>query len=533
MAIPFYYPIPEKTTKSKIVYDCNKCGLIHKQNIKHPKMKPYIGQNYNGIVIVANRPSKEDDIKGIPLLNDRAKLVRSLFFKNKINCIKDIAIVYAARCYNNKNTTDVQYKCCMKLLDKDLESLKPKLIITLGDMAFKSVMRLKIKFGAIKIRNRIIPNYYYNCLVFPIFDPNVINSYHYKFAMERDIFRISKLWNTRYRKRNVIKDILKKRKILDGITIHEVKTNEVKTEFDKIHKLKEVAFDYETTNANPYDSFFEITHISFSTEHYAWVFHEALWENDLDMWDLIAQHTIQFLTDPNVLKIIQNAKFEDQASRYVFKIKRLVNSFCTMLATHVIDERRGCTSLDFQNLTRFGIPPYSETIKQFIIPKSKDHKVNAIRNAPHNDMILYAGLDVITTYANWKVLKEDLLPNAYPEAFSNYEFLNKGHQVFANMSQRGIPIGEKEYSDLEDVLDNEINNTINKIWNLDKFQEFNKHLKKRALYGGADDAKPDEHLIQMLNTSKRKDNGNETFETGDTQRVKRSIGKINRKVSFT
>lgn len=526
----FYYPIPEKITKSKIVYDCDKCGLYKWKHAKHPVMEPYIGSDYKGIVVVANKPSVEDDLKGTPLINDKAKAVRSAFFKNRINFVKDVAITYAACCRSEKGkVTDVQYKCCTNILSTRLIELKPKLIITLGDQAFKSVMNLKIKYGATKIRNRIVPNYEYNCLVFPIFDPNVVNSYHYRHAMERDIERISELWHKRYRKRTEVNEVLKNRKILDGITIHEVKPNEVEATFAEIHQLDEVAFDYETTNANPYDSFFEITHIGFAKPSYAWIFHESLWENDIEMWDTVCSHMRIILTNPNLLKIIQNAKFEDQASRYVFGIKELVNSFCTMLATHVVDERRGCTSLDFQNLMRFGIPPYSETIKPFIVPKSKDHKVNTIRQAPHDDMITYAGLDVITTYHNYLVLNNDLLVNAYPQAKANYEFLHKGHWVFANMSQRGIPIGEKEYSDLEDKLNENIDATIDEIFALEEFQEFNETCRKREIKGI--DKNPDKELKLILNSYNRKDDDDDQDKRITKSHPRKTL-RINRKVSF-
>lgn len=519
----FYFPLPEKVSNSKIVYDCDKCGIYKKNDkIKNPKFEPIVPAKYDGLVIVASKPTVEDDVKGIPLINDAAKIIRSTFLKNKVNIVNQVAVVYALQCQSRRGT-DVQFKCCSNRMIPQLKDLKPKLIITLGDMAFKYVMGLKNKHGITKIRNRIIPNYELNCLVFPIFDPNVATSYQYKFAIERDLKRILKLWNQDYRKRTYINNLLKKRKILENITIHEVKPNELEACFAEIHSLRKVAFDYETTNANPYDKWFEITHIAFSTPSYAWVFHESLWADNPEVFDQIKMHMKIILTNPKVLKIIQNAKFEDQASRYVFGIKKLVNSFCTMLATHVVDERRGCTSLDFQNLTRFGIPPYSETIKPFIVPKTKDHKVNTIRKAPHNDMITYAGLDVITTYGNYQVLHDEILPNAYPQAIENHKFLEQGHWVFANMSQRGIPIGQDEYSEIEEILDNAIEDTLKQISEIPEFIEYNEYLKSRTVK-----TKDDRAVEDLIKATKRK-------VVEDDKRPKRiplKVSKFDRKISF-
>jgi uracil-DNA glycosylase family 4 len=520
----FYFPLPERVTKSKIVYDCDKCGLYKNERIINPKFEPIVPDKYSGLVIVASKVTIEDDRKKTPLINGAAKIIRSTFLKNKVNIINEVAVVYALQCGSrNKGTTDVQFKCCANRMIPQLKDLKPKLIITLGDMAFKYVMGLKNKYGITKIRNRIVPNFELNCLVFPIFDPNVLHGYHYKFAIERDLKRILKLWKLNYRKRTYINNLLNKRKILEGITINEVKETEIDSSFAEIHQLKEVSLDYETTNANPYDSSFEITHISFSTKSYAWVFHESLWENNESIWETIKTHMKIILTNPNILKIIQNAKFEDQASRYIFGIKKLVNSYCTMLATHVVDERRGCTSLDFQNLTRFGIPPYSETVKPHLIPKTKDHKVNTIRKAPHDDLILYAGLDVITTYNNYLVLSQEILPNAYPEAVENHRFLEQGHWVFANMSQRGIPIGQEEYSELDELLDNAINDTLTQISEIPEFIEYNEYLKSRTIK-----TKEDQVVEDLILSTKRK----VAQIDKKPKRLQIKNSGINRKISF-
>ena len=519
----FYFPLPEKVSNSKIVYDCEKCGLYKKEKLRNPIMEPFIGNKYNGLVIVGDKPSIDDDLRGIPLVNDKAKIVRSTFFKNRINLANESAMTYAACCQSYK-VTDVQFKCCTDILYPRLAELKPKVIITLGDMAFKSVMGLKTKNSAFKIRNRIVPNFEFNCIVFPLLDPNQVNAYHYKYAIQRDIERFCKLWKNKYHKRTFINELVKSRKILEDITIHEVKPEEVERVFEEVYQMDKVALDYETTNVNPYDDFFEITHISFGLKSIAYVMHESLWENDPAMWETIKTHMVTILTNPNILKVIQNSKFEDLASRFIFGIKSIKNSFCTMLATHVVDERRGCTGLDFQNLVRFGIPPYSETVKQFLVPKSKDEKINTIRQAPHDDMITYAGLDVITTFNNFEVLVNEIMPHAYPQAFDNYEFLHKGHWVFANMSQRGIPIGEDEFSEIDTILDQKINEVLQEISEIPEFIDYNIYLKERGMKT-KDGDKEIKELIEATKEGSDEDDELESRSNGENVR-------INRKISF-
>jgi hypothetical protein len=151
--------------------------------------------------------------------------------------------------------------------------------------------------------------------------------------------------------------------------------------------------------------------------------------------------------------------------------------------------------LDFQNLIRFGIPPYNEAIKKYIVTDKKSidvdddsedtddaqytfQKVNRIREAPKPDMIQYNGLDVITGFNNYLLFEKDLF-KSYPKAKENYQFLMDGHWLFSSMTQKGMCIGEKELNDFETMLDKEIETLEEQIINLEEIQEFNKVLEAK------------------------------------------------------
>ena len=525
----FYFPIPslnKKTNNSK--FDCNKCGLKNNK-IDNPVLEIYQGPQYDGLIILGQKVSKEDDEKGKPFADSRSKILRSIAIKFGINLAKQSAMLHAVSCYNpsKKKTSDTHFKCCQSILDARLKELKPKLIICCGEMAFKYLFNLKNKYAISKLRNRIIPNYEYNCLVFPVYDPynrkmyskkNGIDelNYYYQHTYKRDLERIFKFWNKIAYKRTEVKKILQERKILEGITITEVKTvKEAKQLFNLWNQCKEIALDYETTNLFPYDHYFEIIYIAFANKQSAWVFHEDFWKKDkkIEIWFHLQMQKL--LTNKNICKVIQNSKFEDLASRFIFKIKRIENMFCTMLATHVIDEREGCTSLDFQNLVRFGIPPYNETIKKYLETSKKSidkedndseeednddvgnytfEKVNKIREAPKEDMIQYNALDVITTFNNFLLFRKDLF-DIYPKAKENYEFLYDGHMLFADMTQRGINIGEQELNEFEKFLDKEIERIEAEIESMPEVIEFNKYLENKT---GKTKKKKEEKDLQSL-----------------------------------
>lgn len=200
-----------------------------------------------------------------------------------------------------------------------------------------------------------------------------------------------------------------------------------------------------------------------------------------------------------------------------------------MLATHVIDERRGCTSLDFQNLTRFGIPPYSNTIKSFLQKKNKDDKQNRIREAPYDDMITYAGLDVITTYHNWKFLNEIIIPNSYDNARKNYELLHKGHMLFANMTNRGVKAGIDELEDLENTFVNGIQDILERISNIPEFIDYNNYLGNQLNTTKEGDKKLEK---LMMKVKENHINDNNTKKYNDNGRIGKEKIKIRRKLQF-
>jgi uracil-DNA glycosylase family 4 len=472
----FYYPIPQGK-QSTIVYDCDKCGLSDNPKIDTPFFPYHKGANYNGLVVLGQQPSQDDDIKSLPFTNKRAQLVRSTAFKNGINLKNQAAFVYALKCHGKKGS-DVQYKCCRSKLKEELEDLRPKMILCFGEMAFKNLFDLKNKIAPTKLRGRLIPNYEFNCLVYTFLNPNDAYNYDQQYSIKRDIKKALKFWS-KYNTYKTVDQLLQERKILEGITIHEIKNrSDLVHSLNQISKLKRFAFDYETTNVKPYDNNFEITHISFSTPNYAWVINESLWINELDNWGIIKGFLQEILPNPKIEKIIQNVKFERNCTRWSFDCE-IVNTQDPMIASHVIDERRGTTSLDFQNLTRFGIPPYNDTVKSYLQKKEKDDKQNRIRQAPYEDMITYAGLDVITTYHNW-LLIEKILPVVYPNAKYNYEFLHRGHKLFANMTKEGINISKSSLNELETVLNNQMDSVLTQISKIPEFIEYNNYLQDKV-----------------------------------------------------
>jgi hypothetical protein len=171
-----------------------------------------------------------------------------------------------------------------------------------------------------------------------------------------------------------------------------------------------------------------------------------------------------------------------------------------MLASHVIDERAGGTSLDFQNLIRFGIPPYSQLTEQYLKPKD-GARVNRIRECPREDLIHYGALDTITTYNNWHLI-DTVLFQSYPKARENYEMLRKGHWTYANMQQRGITLSESEANSVTKILDDNAKATLDAIYAMPEFIEFNEYMRTKSTKKTKDKTATMQKLENKINASR-------------------------------
>lgn len=533
----FYYPIPERITEKKITYDCDKCGILGKKSLSHPKFAPVIGPKYDGFVVIPTNPTSEEDVKGTLLTSSIGTQLRSVAYKAGFNLVEKAAIVPLIRCAVGK-ATDVQGQCCFPELDRVLKELKPKVIVPLGDIPFKFLMHNSHKIPNTLIRNRIIPNYFYNAIVFPLWNINEIQGKGQKHLIDAclwDMQRIIGLYTKRFKARKKVDEFLNSRKILSDISIRQIKSvKEVDTLFHSLNQLQQFSFDYETTNVYPYDEDFEIISIAFGLEKSAWVIHESIWKNNPNIKQHVFDKTKAVLVNPNIKKIIQNSKFEDLASRFVMGIKWIENMECTMLASHVIDERAGATSLDFQNLVRFGIPPYNQITDQYL--KAKDGaRVNRIRECPEEELVQYTGLDVITTYNNWNVIDTSLF-GQYPKARENYEMLRKGHWTYGNMQQRGITLSEEEYIQLDATLAKESEQMLAKIYTLPEFIEFNEYMKTKSAKKPKDKKEALTKLEDTINATRRSNlppNDNRSNGTpGISESIRNRIAEIRRKVTF-
>lgn len=451
--------------KKEKIYDCSTCTINPK--IKESKKVKIFGNKESPIIFVI------DMIKQ-PYLQILSDIVN----------IEEFGIVPVIACNEavRNKLTDVQIKCCLHNFYKLMEEIKPLAIISLGNTATNAVLKLKSKIEISKLRNRVIPNHFFNCITFPTYHPeDAFNFWVNKQSFYLDLEKYFYLFKEKYDTRKKVNKKLKETNILKDYDVEQIVSfsSFEKKVIKNIEETEAFSFDYETNSLRPFDATnFKVYTAGFGIENKAWVVHL----DEFDKINKFKEVLRKLLTSKNILKIIQNKQYEEMCSRNllgydIHKNKDLTdigniisNSYDIMLATHVLDHRGGCTSLDFQNLVRFGMHNYDDEIYPYMGAETPGG-INKIDQIPIDKLVQYNGLDCITTWYNYEYLIE-ALPAVSDKFEWCFKLLNDGHDAFVNMSWEGFPSSKESIENLDILLENKAKEITEIIYNMEEVNQF-------------------------------------------------------------
>jgi DNA polymerase len=108
---------------------CNQCELAKTRN----KAVSGVGSGKAEIMFIGEGPGKKEDLQGEPFVGASGKLLDSLLKQIDSNR-KDVFIANVVKCRppNNRDPRLEEIKACWPWLEKQIEVIKPKLIVTLG-----------------------------------------------------------------------------------------------------------------------------------------------------------------------------------------------------------------------------------------------------------------------------------------------------------------------------------------------------------------------------------------------------------------
>jgi hypothetical protein len=163
-----------------------------------------------------------------------------------------------------------------------------------------------------------------------------------------------------------------------------------------INKMKELnkkegvlAFDYETTGLKPDKKGHRIVSVSFCLNG------KETWASSINEDNMI--YLSHILRNKKLKKVASNLKFEERWTRAMFGHGVTGWVWDTMLASHILDNRSGITSIKFQAYIHLGISDYDSHIHSYFRSQGSNG-FNKIDDLSVKDLLLYNGLDSLLEF---------------------------------------------------------------------------------------------------------------------------------------
>lgn len=161
----------KRLTKLKqICFSCQVCE-IGQATIDGYRPQVFARGNVNApIMLVGQNPGKTEIQKSKPFVGDAGDFLDNTMIKTLGLRPKDIYVTNAVKCYtpNNRVPSDTEIATCHRFLKKEIEIVKPKLIVTLGNPALKTMTG---KVGITTLNGVKIRSAAFDIDVFPLLHP--------------------------------------------------------------------------------------------------------------------------------------------------------------------------------------------------------------------------------------------------------------------------------------------------------------------------------------------------------------------------
>jgi DNA polymerase len=144
--------------------DCRRCKLSkERKNVVFGEGKPD-----SRIMFIGEGPGREEDIQARPFVGDAGKLLTNLIVKLGLKR-EDVYIANIVKCRPpyNRNPEEDEISTCIPFVRKQINLIKPDIIVCLGRIAAHALLEVKTPIG--KMRGNFIS--YNGIPVMPTFHP--------------------------------------------------------------------------------------------------------------------------------------------------------------------------------------------------------------------------------------------------------------------------------------------------------------------------------------------------------------------------
>lgn len=427
--------------------DCSACGLA--DQCKSPRMEPY-GKGRSKILIVAEAPGRLEDEQGRPLVGDSGKLIRKFLSRLDIDMDQDCLRTNVVQCRpeSNRTPTPNEIRCCYPRLQSQIKDFEPKLILSLGMPASKTILQAPFSLELEQVQGKIWPSHKWSawvgCLPHPAYClRNGITETDYQELLRR-IF---------------ISYLDRKFPELPDPEFETVKDLEhlgyVTSEI--LMEARSLNLDWETNCLSPFDNDARILSLSITSDRKTYFISFGSFDDQSEEF----RGFLRRILESELPKSIQGAQFEQLWARnhLVMEIRNVQHD--SMLAAHVLDERKRATSLEYQVFERWGT-----------FYKQEVDRAN-LEKASEESLARYNTLDTWTSYH----LSLDQVKRLHREnQVDPFRFLHRANYWMMRMKERGIYVDPDRVKDLRRLNERNRKQFDRKLESLGCVKQFKKKL---------------------------------------------------------
>lgn len=138
------------------IASCTACPLSRGRN----KVVVGVGSEQADWLFVGEAPGAEEDLKGEPFVGQAGKLLDNMLAAIGLSRQNNVYIANTVKCRppGNRNPEPVEMAACRPYLSRQIELVKPKLIVLLGRIAAQSVLDTDASISALRGKRLALGN---------------------------------------------------------------------------------------------------------------------------------------------------------------------------------------------------------------------------------------------------------------------------------------------------------------------------------------------------------------------------------------
>lgn len=403
---------------------CGACKLY--KGCRSPKM-PFTGKGKRGILIVGEAPGKNEDKENKQFAGKSGKFLDKQLTTFGIDMRKDCWLHNALACRppDNRTPNDKEIEYCHPNVNNAIEELNPKVIITVGLPAIKSVIKGHFHEKAGKMSRWVgwrIPSRSLNAWICPTYHPSYVQREIEEAEEKRRGTPIKTIFRSHLKqalKLAVSRPYERGNDLAESVQILSDEKEIEKRLLAYVARGGAIAFDYETGMLKPdaHDSRIVSVGVCWKgkeTIAFPWSGRRVkrAWRELMRSKNPKIAHNLKFedrwtVAEGNENRIQQVESGDDPKRRKRTKWKVSNWEWDTMNMAHLLDNRRDICSLGFQAFVRLGVDDYSHATSRFFKQKNS-YKPNRIHEVDMDQLLVYNGMDALCTYLLWELQQKDL-----------------------------------------------------------------------------------------------------------------------------